>query len=94
MVPGGLLVILVTANRRESEEQISVLPRLASPPAGTVPRKTVYFFIPIQPSLPVTLTVIVLLPILNSCPIIASAGQSVKLALSENYRQSFLKFAR
>jgi hypothetical protein len=49
--------------------------RLARPPAGIVPRKTIYFFMPIHPSGPVTLTVIVLLPNGKLCVIACPAGQ-------------------
>jgi hypothetical protein len=37
--------------------QMSVLPGLAKPPAGLVPKKILYFFIPIQPVEPVIVRV-------------------------------------
>src|ERR1041385_2107967 len=78
-VPGGLAEILLMANLRESDAQTSVLPRLANPPAGVEPTKTMYFLMPIQPSVPVTLTVMLLLPNGKICFIIEAAGQVLKL---------------
>ena len=74
-MPGGLAEILLMANRNESDAQISVLPRLDKPPAGVEPRNTMYFLIPIQPSEPVTLTVMVLLPKGKMCFMIVAVGQ-------------------
>ena len=45
--------------------QISLLPGVANPPAGVVPKKMLYFLIPIHPVLPVTVRVNECWPMVN-----------------------------